>query len=121
MNPDDLEVLNKHFDTFETNVPAEGGDIQIIRGPNKGFVAIVGDRTALIRLATAILKYAIRGNNAPDHANERALVLDNFFPAPSPARDFMIQMEDALPKSSPPAKPHSMIKTVANVLLKKKQ
>lgn len=119
MNPIDLEVLKKHFDAFEPNVPAEGGDIQIIRGPNKGFVAIVGDRTALIRLATAILKYAIRGNNAPDHANERALVLDNFFPAPSPARDFMIQIEDASPKSSQPAKPHSMIKTVVGLLFNK--
>jgi hypothetical protein len=119
MNPDDLEVLKKHFDAFEPNLPAEGGDIQIIRGPNKGFVAIVGDRTALIRLATAILKYAIRGNNAPDQPNEKALVLDNFFPPSSPARDFMVQIEDASSKSGQPAKPHSLIKTVVGSLFNK--
>jgi hypothetical protein len=119
MNANDLEVLKKHLGTFELNAPTEGGNIQVIRGPSKGFVAIVGDSTALIRLGTAILKYAIQQSNAPEDANPAALVLDNFFAAPSPARDFMIQLEDVPTKNRQPAKPHSAIKNLARSLFGK--
>ena len=119
MNSDDLDVLKRRFEAFETIVPREGGHIQIVRGPDKSFVGIVGDRIALIRLATAILKYAIQGHDATCDANERALVLDNFFTAPSPTRDFMVQIDDPFFKSGAP-KPHSTFKLIRSLLFKKK-
>lgn len=88
--------------------------MQVIRGPSKGFVAIVGDRTALVRLAITILKAAC------SRCKERAIVIDNLFVAPSPARDFMIQVEEAPSGHEQNSKPHSTIKLVSSVLFKGK-
>ena len=122
MNPDDLHTFDGHLSPLEHLAPSTGGVAQIITGPEKGFVAIVGDRAGLIRLALAILRYALDARCEKGRFKAKAKALDGFFAAPSLTRDLFIQLDETpSDQRKRTGERHSTTNLVARLLFKKQK
>jgi hypothetical protein len=91
----DLGPFEEHVRALEGITLQTGGRMSIGQWPgvpDEG--CIIGDRTGLMRLGVAILRYAIDAHLEKGNFKAEARVLSNFFPSPTETRTLFLQLNE---------------------------
>ena len=103
LKPEGLRVFDDHLRALEEVMPKEGGFLCVFQAPGpEEVIAIDGDRTALIRFAMLILRYAVDARLKEGRYKCEAKEIIDLFPPPSQTRGVFIQCREKLDETKRP-------------------